>query len=321
MFRDNGCSEHPVVLGMGDPVMDVLMHVNYDFLHTVAQKAGGCVPITYDELGHLTALGAKECEPVRVPGGSAANVMKGLANISAGQALCKFMGMVGQDTTAADYKEKLQQQGVQPVLLETEQGPTASCLCFVTPDGQRTMRTCLGASAQLTSASLLPVDWCRGAVLLHCEGYCLYRPQLAQEAMLAAKAAGALVSIDLASFELVANCIDTLLRLLKQGLIDLVFANEEEAVALLKQVDAAGAAAAGTAPAGGVKVVDTIGAGDYFTSGFLYAYLMGCSLQQCAAVGCQAGSAAVQTRGAILSDAAWQQLRSTVETIVDAAPY
>lgn len=53
----------------------------------------------------------------RVPGGSAANVMKGLANISAGQALCKFMGMVGQDTTAADYKEMLQQQGVQPVLL------------------------------------------------------------------------------------------------------------------------------------------------------------------------------------------------------------
>jgi sugar/nucleoside kinase (ribokinase family) len=253
--------------------------------------------------------------------------------------------------------------------------------------------------------------------------------------MQAAKAAGALVSIDLASFELVENCIDTLLRLLKQGLIDLVFANEEEAVALLKQVDAAEASTAGgplqlaghgrkllqcpgnrhiwhiarpfdmiisckrccpetqvresiasiiiaqmlflllvlplvlplvlvitggyrqaedkvqaaqefvlqyaqvcvvslgargcvararggrvgTAPAGGVKVVDTIGAGDYFTSGFLYAYLKGCSLQQCAAVGCQAGSAAVQTRGAILSDAAWQQLRSNVEAVVSAA--
>jgi sugar/nucleoside kinase (ribokinase family) len=53
----------------------------------------------------------------RVPGGSAANVMKGLANISAGQALCQFMGMVGQDSTAADYKAKLQQQGVHPVLL------------------------------------------------------------------------------------------------------------------------------------------------------------------------------------------------------------
>jgi sugar/nucleoside kinase (ribokinase family) len=60
-------------------------------------------------------------------------------------------------------------------LQETDQGSTASCLCFVTPDGQRTMRTYLGASAQLTTAAMLPVDWCSGAVLLHCEGYCLYR--------------------------------------------------------------------------------------------------------------------------------------------------
>jgi hypothetical protein len=62
--------------------------------------------------------------------------------------------------------------------------------------------------------------------------------------------------------------------------------------------------------------VDTIGAGDYFTSGFLYAYLLGCSLQQCAAAGCQAGSEAVQTKGAILSDAAWQRLRSNIAAVV-----
>jgi hypothetical protein len=64
-------------------------------------------------------------------------------------------------------------------------------------------------------------------------------------------------------------------------------------------------------------VIDTIGAGDYFTSGFLYAYLLGGSLQQCAAVGCQAGSEAVQTKGAILSDAAWQRLRSNIAAVVE----
>lgn len=125
-----------------------------------------------------------------------------------------------------------------PLLLlqESCQGPTASCLCFVTPDGQRTMRTCLGASAHLTSSSMLPVGWNTGLTLLHCEGYCLYRPQLAQQAMVAAKEAGGLVSIDLASFECVANCKHALLRLLQQGLIDMVFANEEEAYALLEEV-------------------------------------------------------------------------------------
>lgn len=91
-------------------------------------------------------------------------------------------------------------------LQETSEGPTATCLCFVTPDGQRTMRTCLGASAHLSTADQLPAGWCSGAVLVHCEGYCLYRPQLAREALSRAKQAGALVSIDLASFECVQNC-------------------------------------------------------------------------------------------------------------------
>lgn len=73
------------------------------------------------------------------------------------------------------------------------------------------------------------------------------------------------------------------------------------------------------APAGGVKVVDTIGAGDYFTSGFLHAHLKGCSLQQCAAVGCLAGSEAVKVKGSILSEAAWQSLRSRVDEVVAGA--
>lgn len=75
----------------------------------------------------------------------------------------------------------------------------------------------------------------------------------------------------------------------------------------------------GRAPAGGVKVVDTIGAGDNFSSGFLYAHLMGCSLQQCSAVGCQAGSEAVKVKGSILSEAAWQGLRARVDELMAGA--
>lgn len=112
------------------------------------------------------------------------------------------------------------------------------------------MRTCLGASAHLTSSTMLPTGWCSGAVLLHCEGYCLYRPQLAREAMSEARKAGALVSIDLASFECVANCKQALLELLQEGLIDLVFANEEEAFALLDEVAGEAAAAARTGVVG-----------------------------------------------------------------------
>ena len=75
----------------------------------------------------------------------------------------------------------------------------------------------------------------------------------------------------------------------------------------------------GACPAPRVQVEDTIGAGDYFTSGFLYAYLHGCNLQQCAVTGCSAGAEAVQTQGALLSEAAWQRLRVGVAGAVAAA--
>lgn len=95
------------------------------------------------------------------------------------------------------------------------------------------MRTCLGAAAELTTAAQLPPAWAHpGPTLLHCEGYILYKPQAAREALAAAKAGGALVSLDLASFEVVAHCRGTLMSLLEQRLVDIVFANEEEAAAL-----------------------------------------------------------------------------------------
>jgi sugar/nucleoside kinase (ribokinase family) len=248
--------------------------------------------------------------------------------------------------------------------------PTASCLCLITPDGQRTMRTCLGAAAHLTSAALLPPGWPQGLSLLHCEGYCLYKPQLAREAMAAAKKAGALVSLDLASFELVANCRGVLQELLAAGLVDLVFANEEEACALAVEPDtdstpdaaAAGAhhdqssweareqlveaaqrqllrharvavvslgargcvarssgGQVGRASGRKLQVVDTVGAGDTFTAGFLYGYLHGASLQECAALGCACGSEAVVTRGATLSPASWSKLQQQAQETVQAA--
>lgn len=126
------------------------------------------------------------------------------------------------------------------------------CDCYndhsqVTPDGQRTMRTSLGAALGLTSADALPPAWWQDAAVLHCEGYTLYKAAMAEAAMRTAKRHGLQVSLDLASFELVHNCGDALARVLREGLVDVVFCNEEEACAVLElaQLGGDGSAVAG----------------------------------------------------------------------------
>jgi len=193
-------------------------------------------------------------EPVYCPGGSSANVMKGIANLG-GEAA--FVGMLGRDEMGRRYRELLAAQNVRPVLLEAPGGEggdggegrerglegdvlsslppanSAQCLSLVEQDGQRTMRTYLGASLHMEAADFPEEEALAGARLLHVEGYTLYRPELAKAAMKAAKARGALVSLDLASFEVVRNCRAQLLDLLESGVVDLLFANEDEAEELM----------------------------------------------------------------------------------------
>lgn len=220
------------VIGLGDPVMDVLARVSESFLSSITSEPGGCYDIPDAEMKDLMQKASDAgYETTRIPGGSAANVMKGLAGIMGGAVDTQFIGMVGKDETGMEYVTRLEAKGVRQLRLRAESdSPTATCFCLVTPDGQRTMRTCLGASLELKSTSQLSPSWRPPSLsLLHCEGYCLYRPALCKEVMVACKEAGALVSMDLASFELVRHCKEGLMEILKAGLLDLVFANEEEA--------------------------------------------------------------------------------------------
>jgi len=343
------------VCGLGDPVMDILANVSYDFLRNdVTKEPGGCIPVDASTMDKLLEATAKHSKLTSVPGGSAANVMKGVANISQGGLLCKFAGMIGDDETGKQYQSKLASECVEPLLLVSSSGaPSASCLCLVTPDGQRTMRTCLGASLELKTAEQIPSSWHEGIQLLHCEGYCLYRPQLAKQMTKAAREQGAIVSMDLASFELVRNCKDALLEILRSGSLDMLFSNQEEAESLATVFELAAPEASkddkvkavqdfllqyvkvsvvslgsqgcvarsssgevGSSQAQKVKVVDTCSAGDMFTSGFLYAYLHGANLERCASAGCAAGAEAVQVKGANISTPGWERLRSTIQDIL-----
>ncbi|KAL3150723.1 hypothetical protein ABBQ32_000510 [Trebouxia sp. C0010 RCD-2024] len=247
------------------------------------------------------------------------------------------------------FHEHLKQQHVDPLLLTSTSGnATATCLCLLTPDGERTMRTHLGASSELESVGQLPEGWTHNCRLLHCEGYCLYKLKLTQGAMRAAKQSGAEVSLDTASFEVVRNCWQSLLSLLQEGLVDLLLCNEDEALAVAEMagisckgsdldrmlaaqqfllqhckvcVVSRGSKSCLVCTCNGehfscdppeVTVVDTVGAGDCFAAGFLHAYIGGAGLQACAVCGCILGSEAVSTAGAELSLGQWEKMRHSV---------
>lgn len=345
------------VVALGDPVTDVIVEVSHDDLCSITQEPGGCCTIDADELASLVSeLTAARLDSVNVPGGSAANVVSCMAELSK-DLQCIFIGGVGADSTADTYKACLQAKHVVPHLIQTSVvDPSAVSVCLITPDGQRTMRTCLGAAQKMTAAHLpgQPLGKCR---LMHCEGYCLYKPDLAMSAMQQAKAGGAIVSLDLASFEVIRNCLGTLLSLLRSKMIDIVFCNEDEASALRQAGldvtdDAEGIEDTGTvekmllrycklavftmgskgaraysctghsasACASTVDVQDTVGAGDYFCGAFLAAHLLGGSLQQCCRAGCAAGSRVVQCVGASLSAEAKTHLKSEFWGILRETP-
>jgi sugar/nucleoside kinase (ribokinase family) len=264
-----------MIIGLGDPVTDILHRASRHEIITLlrddedkdacvtggggatAVEIGGCVPVDARRLERiLDAIDGESGEKRRTrvtPGGSAANVLKCIAKIreckvddddedADADDACAFVGGVdGSDDVGIAYERALRNAGVKPALIWHKNSGaktvgSARCLCLVDEHGQRTMRTYLGASAQ-TRAEDLPEDVLKKAKVLHMEGYALYKPDVVRRACAIAKENGAMVSIDLASFEVVRNCRDALDEALKSEWIDVVFCNEDEARELVAVSD------------------------------------------------------------------------------------
>ena len=358
----NGFGDIPPVYGFGDAVLDIIVPISHDSLRQLGLEPGGCVSVTYDGMEKLLDIPEVAKSARRIPGGSAANVCKCLTALE--RSNVGFIGMVGNDSSGEEYSSALSAHAVRPFLIKcTSDASTAKCLCLITPEGERTMRTFLGAAVEFSKPDLLPSSIEMGSSgHLHCEGYCLYRPDITQYIMEKAHGASSSVSLDLASFEVVTSCFPILEHLLKRGLIDILFCNEHEASALcssanihleedthgsfsqnddsLKVVEAAqawllqfvtivvvsrgkkGCCVADKdsnkiiVPASNVPVVDTVGAGDFFSAGFLHAWLQGAAMEKCAKCGCACGSAVVQVEGAELPEKESLLLRRKVEALL-----
>jgi sugar/nucleoside kinase (ribokinase family) len=315
-----------LILGLGAPIVDLLLFVSQDFWDSVEGEPGGSQPITFAEM--QTLIERSGAQPLSVPGGSTANTLRGLAAFGFS---CAQLGMVGRDAEGQALRTALFRAGIRPIFWE-DSHPTSRVLCLVSPTGERTMRSCLGAS-QYMRPHHLTVEPFTLARHLHVEGYALYAAGTAQRAAELAQNHGLSISLDLGSFEVVRQFEAELSDLLDEY-ADVVFGNEDEVEALLgvRGEEACDALAEQCEVAvvmmgdrgawvrrGGEKFHcpaqpvahprDTTGAGDLFAAGFLAGYLAPISLRRSADLGVRTAAAVIQEKGGVIPEGRWEELR------------
>jgi sugar/nucleoside kinase (ribokinase family) len=295
------------VVGIGNAIVDVIAHADEAFLAREALVKG---TMTLIDAERAEALYRMMGPAVEISGGSVGNTMAGLASLGGRGA---YIGKVGDDLLGEIYRHDITAVGVRFDTPAATSGPgTARCLILVTPEGQRTMNTYLGASADLGPADIDP-EVIAAAQITYLEGY-LFDPALAQEAFrkaaAIAHAGGRKVALSLSDPFCVERHRDAF-RDLIDGHVDILFANEAEICSLYHTADFAAAAAAvrghvaiaalTRSAAGSViladgaehriaaapvaRVVDTTGAGDLYASGFLFGLTRDRPLPTCGEIG------------------------------------
>jgi sugar/nucleoside kinase (ribokinase family) len=309
------------VLAIGNAIVDVMAPCEDALIERLGMAKGGMTLV--DAIGAAKLYGAMG--PAReISGGSAANTVTGLASLGA---KCAFVGQVADDQLGEVFGHDIRAAGVHfATAARPGEPPTARCLIFVTPDGQRTMNTYLGAT-QFLPAAALDLEAVAAAKILYLEGY-LWDPEEPRAAMrraiAAAHEAGRQVALTLSDPFVITRHGDDFRALLADGLLDILFCNENELAAMTGTEDfEAGLAQLGSrvpllvvtrsekgavavqgsdraeVPAEPVEqVVDTTGAGDLFAAGFLFGYVRGESLETCLTIGAVAAAEIISHFGA-----------------------
>lgn len=308
------------VLCIGNAIVDIIARCDEAFL-----TQNGIIK------GAMNLIGAERAEllysrmgpAIEASGGSAGNTAAGIASFGGRAA---FFGKVSSDHLGGIYTHDIRAQGVafdtSPLAGEP---PTARSMIFVTPDGERSMNTYLGACVELGPEDV-EEEKAKGALVTYFEGY-LWDPPRAKEAIRLtashAHAAGREVSMTLSDSFCVDRYRDEFLDLMRSGTVDIVFSNESELKALYQTSSfEAGLAeirkdcrlaAVTRSERGSVVVrgeetvevdaieigelVDTTGAGDLYAAGFLHGYTTGRSLADCGKLGSLAAGLVIQQIG------------------------
>ncbi len=333
------------ILGMGNALVDIMISLESDNILELLGLPKGSMQLVDMERSNAVLSSLKNYQKSHSAGGSAANTIHGLAMLGAPAG---YIGVVGEDELGGFFVRDLIQAGVDPHLIHSSQ-ETGRAVALVTPDSERTFATFLGAAIELSAEHLgiqsadstvqnLKSSIFKGYSYFHLEGYLVQNHELIRRAVELAKEHGLVVSIDMASYNVVEANRDFLLSIITDY-VDIVFANEDEARALtglepeealheiskIAEIAVVKTGSSGSMIKSGkdqysigvieVSPIDTTGAGDLYASGFLYGQARGLSLSKSGELGALLAGNVIEFMGSKMSGDRWDVIREKVNLV------
>lgn len=323
----------PSVLGVGNALVDIMIALENDEILQHFGLPRGSMTLVDSIQSAAIYQATFPWHRHMTTGGSAANTIHTLASLGA---RCGYIGKITPDELGAAFQNEFLEKGINPHLLYSETG-TGRVMAMVSSDSERTMATWLGAAAELVPQDFSP-ELMKSYGYLYVEGYLVQDHQLIETILKTGHEAGLIVAIDLSSYNIVEQNRDFLQTLITLY-VDIVFANEEEAMAYTGSAPAeavkaiagqCGLAVVKTGKSGSLilegnnllkiepvstTAIDTTGAGDSYSAGFLYGLTKGLSLRQCGDIASLVSSKVVEILGAKIPETSWPELLLKVKEI------
>ena len=327
------------ILGMGNALVDIMIPLDDDQILDRLELPKGSMQLVDKERSRQILSLLKDYKRTQSAGGSAANTIHGLATLGG---ITGYIGAIGEDELGGFFVRELINAGVEPHLIHSKE-ETGRAITLVTPDSERTFATYLGAAGTLSADSITTTlhpslftdhqnDY------FHMEGFLVQDHNLVETTLKLVKECGLTVSIDLASYNVVAANREFLHSVIEKY-VDIVFANEEEAKAftgkepvealkelasqceiVIVKIGSKGSlimqgkeiVTIGAIP---VHPIDTTGAGDLYASGFLYGHSLGMPIRRCGEIGAILAGNVIEVMGSKMTAAQWDNIRELVGSI------
>ncbi len=321
------------VLGMGNALVDILTRMDDDKLLEKLNFPKGSMKLVNAETSAKVLEQISHLNKEQASGGSAANTIHGLSCLGVQTG---FLGKVGKDELGEFFKKDMSENNIEPKLL-TSDNDSGKAIALISPDSERTFATYLGAAVELSPDDIVS-ELFHGYTHFHIEGYLVYNQPLIEKALKCAKDAKLIVSLDLASFNVVEDN-HAFLKEMVSKYVDILFANEEEAKAFTKKEhkEALNDMAehcniavlklgkegslikhfettfeVGVIPA---NSIDTTGAGDLYAAGFLYGLLNYLSLDKCGEIGALLSGSVIEVVGPKMEKERWEKIHAKLKEL------